>query len=167
MMRMRNKRAFTLLEMMIALMILSFIGAMTAVQIKKMIATHRFEAGVADLFLALQEAQILSATYQTDFSLDITSSKGKVDYRFSTYEPLSAHQFNQESKTIAYAHSCKFNNTKTTTLHLDIYSGGRIEPRGTLAFYTHPEEEKALWFDLQRGHLIKFSHYKPALISKS
>lgn len=136
------KRTFTLLEMMIALMILSFIGAVTAVQIKKMISMHRFEAGVADLFLALQEAQILSATYQTDFSLDITCNGGKVDYRFSTDEPLSQYQYNQETKTIAYAHTCKFNNAKTATLHFDIYSGGESSPAGHWPFTPIQKKKK-------------------------
>src|SRR5579863_4018445 len=65
------RRAFTLLEIMIALALLCILGTVTAVQVKKMVDRHRFEAEVAGLFSALQEAQVLSATYQTDLALDI------------------------------------------------------------------------------------------------
>ncbi len=161
---MRIKRAFTLLEVMIALVIISIVGALTAFQVKKMIDAHRFESEVADLFIALQEAQVLSAAYQTDLALDIFLQEGKPAYRFSTDEPLSRGTLNQDPVVLAHTASLKFKNAKASNLHFDIYSGGRIEPRGSLAFYQ--EDDKALWFDLQHGQLLKFSYRKPALLKQ-
>jgi prepilin-type N-terminal cleavage/methylation domain-containing protein len=160
----KSKRSFTLLEMMIALMIITLIGAITAVQVKKMTDAHGFEAEITPLFITLQEAQVFSAAYETDLALDIGMEKGKLFYRFSTDEPLPSNKFKQESVTLGHTTTIKFKDAKTTKLHFDIYSGGRIEPGGVLAFYPSQEGDKALWFDLQRGLLLKFAHHKPPLV---
>lgn len=151
-------RAFTLLEVMIALVILSIIGSVTAVQVKKMIDAHRFESEVTSLFISLQEAQVLSAAYQTDLALDIKNVGGKLSYQISTDEPFSETTLSTNIVNLPHVSAIKFNNASPPRLHFDVYSGGRIEPRGSLAFY---QGEKVLWLDLQRGHLMKFSYQKP------
>lgn len=161
-----SKRAFSLLEIMIALMILSVIGTVTVVQVKKLINAHRFEGEVADLFIALQEAQVLSSVYQTDLALDICVKSGKCSYRFSTDEPFPARKFKQDAVTLAHTHHVNFDNAKSTELHFDIYSGGRIEPRGVLAFHGSHKNGRVLWFDLQYGHLLKFFSRKPVTLKQ-
>lgn len=165
-MTMRVKKVFTLLEMVIALLILSIIGALTGVQVKKMIDKHRFEGEISNLFITLQEAQILSAVYQTDLKLDIFKENHHFAYRFSTHEPFPAHKLNQNAIALAHSAFIKFKGAKVSHLHFDIYSGGRIEPRGILAFYLAQEDDNPLWFDLQYGHLIKFSYRRPALLKQ-
>jgi prepilin-type N-terminal cleavage/methylation domain-containing protein len=158
--------AFTLLEMMIALVILSLIGAFSAVHIKKLVDVHRFESEVSNLFIALQEAQVLSSAYKTDVALDIYREKGKLHYQFSTDEPFASHQFNREKNPLAHTAAIRFKNKKITALHFDIFSG-RIEPRGILTFVqAQVDDSKALWFDLQYGQLVKFSHREPHLVKQ-
>jgi prepilin-type N-terminal cleavage/methylation domain-containing protein len=160
--KMRIKRAFTLLEMMIALVILGLIGSVTAIQVKKLIDNYRFEAEISSLFIALQEAQILSSTYQSDFALDITSDHGVFAYRFTTDEPLSPHLFSQQKFSLAHTAYLKFNGARMSSLHFDIFSGGRIEPRGRLCFSSSKDEEgRRLWLDLQHGVLVKFLPIEP------
>jgi prepilin-type N-terminal cleavage/methylation domain-containing protein len=155
--------AFTLLEMMIALVILSLIGALSAIHIHKLINTHRFESEISHLFIHLQEAQLLALTYQTDIFLDIYREKGRFYYRFSTNEPFTAQQFNQEKNPLTHTASIKFQDKKINKLHLDIFSG-RLEPGGIFTFFQTPEEDsKMLWFDLQYGQLLRFSYRKPTL----
>jgi type II secretory pathway pseudopilin PulG len=161
---MKNKRSFTILEIMIALMVISIVGAVTAFQVKKLIDVHQFESGVSNLFIALQEAQVLSATYQTDISLDLFFKKGTLFYRFSTNEPFKPHQFYNKEVPLANTAKLMFKEAKVKQLHFDIYSGGRIEPRGILAFYQSEEDGRSLWFDLQYGHLLKFAFHKPPLL---
>jgi len=159
----KRSYAFTLLEMMVALVILSLIGTLSAVHINKLIAAHHFESEVSKLFIDMQEAQVLSAAYQTDIALDIYREKGKLHYRFSTNEPFKAQQFKQEVISLGYISSIKFQGEKIHTLHFDIFSG-RIEPRGILTFLqTLKEDSKTLWFDLQYGQMLKFSYHKPTL----
>ena len=160
---MKIKKAFTLLEMMVVLAILSIIGTLTTVYIKKLVNAHRFESEVANLFIAIQEAQVLSAAFQTDLSLDFFQKKGTLYYRISTDEPLTLKQLNQGDFPLAHTAVLKFKDIKVKKLHLDIFSGGRIEPGGILNFrQTQEDDAKDLWFDLQQGRLLKFSHQKPA-----
>lgn len=160
----RLSRAFTLLELMIALAILSLIGALSAVQIKKLTDAHQFETEVSNLFIALQEAQVLASTYQTDISLDFyRDEKRDLCYRFSTYEPFTEQQFNNEARSLNHTFAIKFQGEKIHQLHFDIFSG-RVEPRGVLAFFQTPKEDsKTVWLDLQYGQLLKFSYRRPAL----
>lgn len=161
---MSNKRFFTLLELMIALMILTLIGALTTSQIKKLIDVHRFEQEASILFTTLQEAQILSATYRTDLSLDLSFSNNTLAYQITTDEPFTDFQLNQGIIPLPHTARLQFNGKKATRLHFDIYSGGRIEPRGLLSLLqTTDEASKAIWIDLQHGSLLKLSHTKPPL----
>ena len=165
--KMMTKRVFTLLEMMVALLLLSLLGSLVAVQIKKLIDASRFEAEVSDLFIALQEAQVFAATYQTDLSLDLSVKSGCVSYHFSTDEPLSSNQFKQEVVKMTHVAFLKFQNAKASSVHLDVYSGGRIEPRGALGFFQADEKGRSLWFDLQYGQLFKFMPTKPPTVKQN
>jgi prepilin-type N-terminal cleavage/methylation domain-containing protein len=161
---MKIKRSFTLLEMMVVLAILSVIGALTTIHIKKLLDAHRFESEVSDLFVAIQEAQVLSCAFQTDLRLSFFQKKGILYYRISTDEPFSAKQLNQGDIPLGRTALLKFKDIEIKKLHLDIFSGGRIEPGGILTFRQSREEDaKELWFDLQHGHLLKFTHCRPSL----
>lgn len=152
-----QKRSFTLLEILLALMILSILAAFTGVPIKKLIDTHRFERDISTFFISLQEAQTLSAVYQTDIACEIFQEKGSYYYRFSTKEPFTSHQFSKTSHPLSRTQLIQFNGKKTPHHRFDIYSGGRIEPRGILSFsQTLDPNSRQLWFDLQYGHLIKY-----------
>lgn len=157
-----TKKLFTLLEVMIALVILSLVGAFSITQIKTLVSSHRFEKQVFNLFSALQEAQILAATFQTDIALDFFKKGESFYYRFSTFEPFSKHQFNDQEIAMPHLAALKFKEKSDLSLHFDIYSEGRIEPRGILEFCRSEKDSKALWFDLQYGQLIKFTSKKPA-----
>ena len=162
-MRIQSKRSFTLLEMMVVLMILSTVGSLTAIYIKKLVDAHRFENEVSELFIAIQEAQVLSATFQTDLALDFVKKKEGFYYRISSDEPFFAKQLNQAEFPLSHTVSLHFKNKKAKKLHFDIFSGGRIEPAGILSFrHTQEEEAKELWFDFQSSHLLKFSYRKPS-----
>ncbi len=154
------------MEVMIALMILSVIGAVTAFQMKKMLDNHRFESEVSDLFIGLQEAQVLSATYQTDLALDIFLKEGKLTYQITSDEPFPPRVLSAKTASLAHTKWIKFGDKKVSQLHFDIYSGGRVEPRGSLAFCQAEEGAKALWFDLQHGHLLKFAYRKPPSLKR-
>jgi prepilin-type N-terminal cleavage/methylation domain-containing protein len=163
-----NKRSysFTLLEMMIALVILGLVAGLSAVHINKLINNSHFESEISNLFIDLQEAQVLAATYQTDIALEICRKKGKLYYQFSTNEPFTSQQFDRKAKPLIYTHAIKFQGKKISSLHFDIFSG-RVEPQGILTFIqTSKEDSKTLWFDLQYGQLLKFSYCKPAVVKQ-
>jgi len=161
-----KRRVFTLLEIMVALTILSLIGTLTAAHISKLIAHHAFEKEASDLFISLQEAQILASAYQTDISLDITQESGKLFYQFSSHEQFTPQQLKPGRTKMKQIALVKFQEKKVKQLHLDIFSG-RLEPRGILTFYqTAKENSKTAYVDLQRGHLLKFSYHKLPLVKQ-
>src|SRR5689334_6856697 len=104
-----KRYTFTLLEIMIALVILGIIGSITAVQVKKMIDVHRFESEVTALYISLQEAQVLSATYQTDLSLDLQKVGGKLTFQISSDEPFTKVIALSGAMRLDRVEDCKFN----------------------------------------------------------
>jgi prepilin-type N-terminal cleavage/methylation domain-containing protein len=161
-----HNKPFTLLEIMLALVILSLIASFSAIHIKKLIDDHVFEREVSELYIRLQEAQLLALTYQTDIALDFYVKNGKLHYKFTTNEPFKPSiKFDQVEKKI-HAALIQFNGKKIVPLHFDLFSG-RLEPRGILTFFQTKEQEgKKLWFDLQYGHLIHFAYSKPILFKQ-
>ena len=129
----RRVRPFTLIEIMIAIAILSVIAVFSAVQIKNLIDVHRFESGTSHLFRQLQEAQTLSSSYQTDIALDIYRKDGQIFYQFSTDEPFKPFMQISRGENKINAALLQFNGKKTHQLHFDLYSG-RLEPRGSPYF---------------------------------
>lgn len=159
MMAIKRSSAFTFLEMLIAIALLCFIASFTAIHVKKLLDSHKFEKQTAHLFIALQEAQVLSSVYQTDIALDLYRKEGKLYYRFFTNEPFKTGQLSQAEKTLSSIDKLQFNAKNTDKLHFDIYSG-RLEPRGILECV---RENKKLWIDMQYGLLLKFSYQKPEI----
>ena len=147
---------------MIALAVLGLIASFTAVQIKKLLDVHSFETSVSKLYSDLQDAQLLAASYQTDFVLDLYRKDGQWFYQLSTYEPFKPFmKIPHEGKIDATR--IQFNGKSVEKLHFDLFSGC-VEPRGILAFFRTDEEDgQKLWLDLQYGHLIKFAHHKPSM----
>ncbi|MBI3237081.1 MAG: hypothetical protein HYZ48_05230 [Chlamydiales bacterium] len=83
-----KKQSFSLLEILIALALVTLIGGSIGWHVSRLISHHRFQAEAASLCLILQEAQFLSVIHQTECELHIYSEKGKLCYRLKTDEPL-------------------------------------------------------------------------------
>jgi type II secretory pathway pseudopilin PulG len=165
--KMRTNRSFTLLEIAIVLILLGFIGTLTAIQIKKLLDTHRFEREISQLYTALQEAQILSAVYQTDIAIDFFRKQETWYYCFSTDEPFPPQRLNQQTIALGKTARLCFNDSLASSCHFDVYSG-RIEPYGILRFQQTPEEtSRTLFFDMQYGFLLKQSYTKPQLLKST
>ena len=160
----RAKRAFTLLEMMVALFILTLVGTLVSVQVSKLIRAHRFEKEVSYLLTAIQEAQVLAVTYQTDIALDFRMEKGKLEYLFSSDEPFAKAIFHRQPVPLSVATSLHFNKKRAKTVHLDIYSSGTVEPQGVLTFSAGQEDGK-FDLDFSRGSLIKLVRRSSDLIA--
>lgn len=144
-----------MLEMMVALVIMSLIGTLVAVQTTKLVRVHRFEKEISDLFIAVQEAQVLAVTYQTDISMDFTRQKEQLRYRLSSDEPFAKPIFDQKSIPLSSGTALAFNKKKSNGCHFEIYSDGNIEPKGILSFSSNQVGTK-IDIDFQCGTLMKF-----------
>ncbi len=156
------KHAFTLLEIVICMAILSLIGTAVGLQIHSMITSHRLSSGADRLCIALQEAQLLAITHQTDFTVHLFKERGEYWYQVQTFEPIKA--VDQQPKPLPGVTSLTDQGTKKEEIQLAIYATGRIEPSHVIGL--HPAATKKasapLWIDLQTPIQIKLSSKKPS-----
>lgn len=156
------KRLFTLLEMAIALSLLSVIGTVVGVSIKKLIDSHRFESSLLGLFHDLQQAQLLSSAYDAEVAVDLLKKDGSFVVCLHTQEP-GLKRYLETKRGLARTVAITFNGKKVSSLHMDIYSGGRIVPRGILAFADSVDERaRVIYLDMSLGGLVTFSYAKPS-----
>ena len=156
----KNRKSFTLLEVMVAICIFSMIASISGWQIFRMILEYRFNNQVADCLSSLQNAQSLALIYRTDLSFEIFLENDIYYYRIYSYEPFPSSILNQEKKySLSGVEVCKYNKELIKNKKWEIFSNGRIYPRGLI--YFAKQEKKGLWIDLQRGFLIKCAKEKP------
>lgn len=162
---MKRKRLFTLIEMVIALALLSLVGTVVGVSAKRLIDAHRFESHLLDLFHTLEQAQILSATYNAEVTVDLCREKNTFVARFHTQEPHLKRYF-ATPKQLPQTAAVTWNAQPISSFHIAIYAGGRIVPRGVLAFFESVRERpRVLYVDTRLGGLASLSYTKPSQIA--
>jgi prepilin-type N-terminal cleavage/methylation domain-containing protein len=161
MLSVRIKRSFTLLEMAIALALLSVIGTVVGVSVKKLIDSHRFESSLLSLFNELQQAQLLSSAYDAEVAVDLFEEGGAFVACLHTEEP-GLKRYIATKRELTRTAAITFNGKKVSSLHMDIYSGGRIVPRGVFAFFDSLQDKpRVLYLDTSLGGLATLSYSKP------
>jgi prepilin-type N-terminal cleavage/methylation domain-containing protein len=159
-MKRRARRAFTLLEIVIALALLSLIGTLVGVQTVQLLRTHRFASEIEQFFTSVREAQVLALNYTTDHAIDISLENGIVYYQITTDEPFSPQVLDQRKIACKQISQIFFDQRKEKKLHFAILSSGSIEPQGVLALCS---EQERRYIDLRGGTLVKCTATKPAL----
>ena len=156
----KNRRSFTLLEVMVAICIFSMIASVSGWQLFRMISEHRFNNQVADCFSSLQNAQSLALIYQTDLSFEIFLEKDVYYYKISSPEPFPPSILNQEKKySLSAVEVCTYKKELIKNKKWEIFPNGRISPRGLI--YFSKKKKKGIWIDLQKGFLINCTKERP------
>ncbi len=158
----KSKRAFTLLEIAIAIFILSLIGSVVSWQVSQLISSQRFQRDGSDFSILLQEAQALAIIHQTDFEMRLILKNHTWAYQLFSDEPLKI--IDRAQKELKETHFVTENGKKCKELTLKIFSSGRIEPHPLIGFHrTDPKEKEGVsfWIDLQIPIQIKCSHLRP------
>ena len=164
----KSRRSFTLIEIAIALFILSLAAGGIGWRVSRLISHHRFQSEAADICLALQEAQFISIIHETECELLIYPVKGKLVYQLKTAEPLAV--VNQKPRPLKESKFITLNDAKTPSATFNIRSSGRIEPTGVLGLHqSNPSEAEleGIWLDFQTPVQIKIMQEKPRKISLS
>lgn len=157
-----KRRSFTLLEIMLAILILALVGTVISWQIRQLIASHRFQSDATNLCTALQEAQLLAVTHQTDFEVRFYFSRSKGFYQIQTLEPIASGY--QKPIPFQQVNSFSLQGKKTQEILLTIFSSGRIEPHSVIGLHRDQLDDdpaSSLWIDLQTPLQIKLSHKRP------
>ncbi len=153
-------RAFTLIEITIAICILSLVGTVVGWQIHRMIASHRLESDAEELCIALQEAQLLAITHETDFQIRLFSDRGKMLYQIKTHEPFAV--LDQRPKAFAAVQELYWKGKTVSNIDLYLYSSGRIEPTESIGLISKEgKKNPSLWIDLQSPLNIKLTSKRP------
>lgn len=152
---MKNKRwSFTLLEMMVALAVLSMAAVAIGWQTIRLVAHHRFETGGRMLYTALLEAQMISMIHRTDSTFTITQEGGRFFYQWQSDEPAKVfHSPAQELKGVSWI-SIDKKGKLNKPIVFNVFSSGRIEP--TLALELHDDAEKKIRIDLREPIKIRY-----------
>lgn len=126
-------RAFTLLEITIALVILGLIGAIMSKQMYGAISSFRFQKEVTDLYQALKTAQMIAITYETDLTLSFKQKKGKWIYQLQMDEPLKG--IDRKEHVLKQVKKLSLDDkVRQKPFELTINPSGRIDPQIKLTF---------------------------------
>lgn len=154
-----QENSFTLLEITIAIFILSLIGSVVSWQVSQLVSSQRFQRDGSDFSILLQEAQALAIIHQTDFEMRLILKKDRWTYQLCSDEPLDS--IDRASKELKETHFVTENGKKCKEITLKIFSSGRIEPHPLIGFHrTDPNQEEcsSFWIDLQIPIQIKCGH---------
>jgi prepilin-type N-terminal cleavage/methylation domain-containing protein len=86
--RIRSKRSFTLLEILICMALLLSLSAIFAIEGKKFLDTHRFKTTLELLKTEGEKARFQSLIYRTDIELELLENKGELVLRKKCDEPV-------------------------------------------------------------------------------
>jgi len=162
-----KNRAFTLLEIIIVIAILSLVASVVGWQISSCVNRYAFHKEVEEVYNAIKHSQMLSLTYRTDISVHFLKEDDVLYYQLQTDEPFSEILLDRGKKKLKKIGRFTFNNKSFKQFDFTIYSQGNIEPRGVLGFFSrNKKEDAALWLNFQGAFELALSHQKPALLKE-
>jgi prepilin-type N-terminal cleavage/methylation domain-containing protein len=151
-----KKKAFTLLELALCLVILALAAGFIGNKAIGFIGHYRFEKDVKQFKMDMEQLQVLALSYQADISLNIFQKDGALVYQAHTNEPgikLSTIGGKNILDTIGYT---RFNKKPIQNpWSLRIFSNGKIEPRGVLEVRPKEHDERARIVDFSQPLQIK------------
>jgi prepilin-type N-terminal cleavage/methylation domain-containing protein len=137
----RKRTAFTLLELLLCLLILSLIGGALSFPLKGMLEHHRLRHNVKAVALQFKKAQALALNYQTDMGIRFYEHEKQLYCQGFTDEPIIPSPF--QLLKLDGVSVLIFNDLKVSEkqpLQFKIFATGRIEPKGSLIFQKNGEE---------------------------
>jgi Tfp pilus assembly protein FimT len=142
----KRKNNFTLLEVVIALLLITIMGSAATFSIHDLIATHAGRASIDQFKNLLDELQIEALTLRSDQQLLIWKKKGKWYVESKTGEKILRNR----SFELKGIQNVTFSSP--TPLIFDITSSGRILPAGILSL---KRKDGTVRFDFQTPLQIK------------
>lgn len=163
---MKRKRAFTLLEITLSIVLLAFLSSVVIWNVKKMLDQHEFHKTVEQMFIEMNKAQMLALTYGADLEIEILKKEGV--YQFQIFSDGKIKLLDTTSPIILKkVIECVFNDKIVEHLRVQVYSDGRMEPLGTLTFYHETEEKneerEGLILDFRTPLLLKMKYFAPSI----
>lgn len=150
-----KKRSFTLLEIMMAIMIMAIIAGVVGFELKAMMGVHRFRHDTCRVKEQLERAQLLALVYNAD--LEVTIAKKKNMWVLTTHsDELALQSLNKVRTQLEGIHSISLAREPKHKLPivLHILSNGKIEPLGALKMEA---KDRVRYVDFQMPIQINFA----------
>lgn len=157
----KKKRVFTLLEIIVCLVIVTMLMGLVGVKTYQLIDLYRFRSSVHKMLSEINHWQLWAMTHNDDVHLKISQEKGEYFFQPETEAPYPLPSLLTKQKLYGVKR-IKMDGKTLSSLDLDIYSTGRIEPTGILQY--EPKDpissDEALRLDLLYPKRIYSSEQK-------
>jgi prepilin-type N-terminal cleavage/methylation domain-containing protein len=155
-----SKCAFTLLEIVLVIAILSMMATVIGWQIGKCVNSYAFEQEVEMLYNTFKQSQVLAVTYRTDITIHFFREKGAYYFFQKTSEPFAESLFDREKKKLKEIKKINLDDKLVKQFSFTLYSQGNFEPRVKLNLCSK-NAKKTTWLDSQGGFLLSLSSKEP------
>lgn len=158
-----KSRAFTLIEVCIAIALLGMLAGLVGWQLKKMVHLHHFRGSVALFLEEMQKLQIVALSRRCDLTVEIKEEMGKWSYFMKTDEPIQL--YGKERKIeLEGVQEISFNQKFPTRFSFAISPAGRIDPPTEIQFFSAEKEEEnqeKITVDLKHPLIVHSHCFKP------
>ncbi len=130
-----GKRAFSLLELILSLSILTLIAGVLSYQLGSLLQAHRLREGLKSLVVDVRTMQSLALFHQADFELAFAFDprSEKWSYTFQTDEPLP-YRFDKTNISLPGVSKVEVDRGSGAPLHFTLTSRGCFSEHLTLRF---------------------------------
>ncbi len=140
------KKSFTLLELFLALLLMSSIGIALGPHAVALFRDWEFEKDLSHIAHTLREAQLLALAYQTDLALTFAWDGSAYTITYTSHEPFPPALFDTRPHRLKSVKSLAQGSVLLNHQTLFIYADGSIDPPIVLALFrsrsenlTHPD----------------------------
>ncbi len=158
--KLQNLKAFTLIEIAIALLLLGLLSSVVGLGLKDMFRAASFQKSVRHLEYELRQCQLFALLYRSDLDVKIVYEAKDKKWKLVHQSPEKAlRQFSKRSVTLEGITSMGWNE-RGAFPSLTIFADGSVEPLGMIRLEAG---KKKAWIDLTRPLQIKRAkEYHPA-----
>jgi prepilin-type N-terminal cleavage/methylation domain-containing protein len=149
-----GKRAFTLLEVIIVLVLLGLAAGVVGIRVVKSIEAKRFQSAADRLYLELEACHIRSLNTQADFFLKVESHRDRLFLDGSCPEMEMSFKSDWDAPCDLY-----WNGEKFQGIVFQFASTGHMAPLGQLEFIRG--EQRIVWDFPQIFHLTEEKLKRP------
>lgn len=153
----QKSRPFTLLEIVIVIALIGMMAVLGTWSLSDLLAQHRREAEIDELYNFIQELQIEALALQSDLELAFSKDRNRLRVCSKTAEKI----LRNKTVVLKGVKELRFQDQIKPKFALQIFSTGRIVPAGLIEIQ---KEKGSLWIDVRQPLLVKFFDKQPALI---
>ncbi len=128
-----KRRSFTLLEIMLALLILATAAGFMGWKVKDLLNRHYFEDDVVGFYHELEVAQLCALALHSEIKIDFSQKDERCEAKFVTDEMI-LETWSKPVRKLKYVQEIRVNNLPLKQLTID--ANGVVQPPKTRLFFS-------------------------------